>query len=59
MNDGEAIARSCLSCDEQLGLEIGTSLAMFRHFIARKIWTVDMNERIIPSHAAKKNEVNE
>ncbi|CAM4016314.1 TnsA endonuclease N-terminal domain-containing protein [Cohnella lubricantis] len=57
--DGEKISTACLACDEQLGLEIGTSLAMFRHFIARKIWSVDMNERIIPSLAAKDFTVNE
>lgn len=59
LRDGETIARACLSCDEQLGLEIGTSLAMFRHFIARKIWSVNMNERIIPTLAAKEFIINE
>lgn len=34
---GTTIAKACLACDEQLGLEAGTSLAMFRHFFARKI----------------------
>lgn len=32
----------------EMGLEHGTALAMFRHFIARKIWSVNMNERIEP-----------
>lgn len=58
LQDGETIARACLACDEQLGLEIGTSLAMFRHFIARKIWSVNMSERIIPTLAAKEFIVN-
>ena len=35
--------------DDRLGLEPGTSLAMIRHFIARKRWIVNMNEKIIPS----------
>lgn len=58
LQDGETIARACLACDEQLGLEVGTSLAMFRHFIARKIWSVNMNERIQPTLAAKDFMVN-
>lgn len=58
LNDGEKIAKSCLTCDEQLGLEIGTALAMFRYFIARRIWSVDMNERIIPTLAARDFVVN-
>ena len=58
LQEGETIARACLSCDEQLELEVGTSLAMFRHFIARKIWSVNMNERIHPTLAAKDFIVN-
>lgn len=53
LQNGEAISKACLACDEQLGLEVGTSLAMFRHFIARKIWSVNMDERIQPTLAAK------
>lgn len=53
LQNGETIAKACLACDEKLGLEIGTSLAMFRHLIARKIWSVNMNERIQPTLAAK------
>ncbi|MBB3111777.1 hypothetical protein FHS18_003845 [Paenibacillus phyllosphaerae] len=49
LQDGEKISSACLACDQKLGLEAGTSLALFRHFIARKKWIVDMNERIIPS----------
>lgn len=58
LSDGEKISKACLTCDEELGLEVGTSLAMFRYFIARKIWSVDMNERIIPTLAARDFEVN-
>lgn len=58
LSSGENIARGCSTCDEQLGLEIGTSLALFRHFIARKMWSVNMNERIIPSHPAKDFMIN-
>lgn len=47
--DGEPISKACLACDERLGLELGTSLALFRHFVARKKWTVNMNEKIIPT----------
>ncbi|MCM3081677.1 TnsA endonuclease N-terminal domain-containing protein [Brevibacillus invocatus] len=57
--EGETIARSCWMCDEQLGLEVGTSLALFRHFIARKIWSVNMNERIVPTLKAKDFQINE
>ncbi|MED4755003.1 TnsA endonuclease N-terminal domain-containing protein [Brevibacillus choshinensis] len=57
--EGETIARSCLVCDEQLGLEVGTSLALFRHFIARKIWSVNMNERIVPTLKGKDFQINE
>jgi len=30
-------------------LEAGTALALFRHFLARKIWSVNMNEKIVPT----------
>ena len=53
LHNGEVISRACLACDEQLGLDAGTSLALFRHFIARKIWSVDMTERIKPTLPAK------
>ncbi|GIO69980.1 TnsA endonuclease N-terminal domain-containing protein [Paenibacillus cookii] len=52
-NERTIVSRACLACDEQLGLDAGTSLALFRHFIARKIWSVDMTERIIPTLPAK------
>ncbi|CAM4359666.1 TnsA endonuclease N-terminal domain-containing protein [Paenibacillus alkaliterrae] len=53
LDEGEAISKACLACDERLGLEVGTSLALFRHFVARKKWSVNMNERIIPTLPAK------
>jgi hypothetical protein len=53
LQNGEVISKACLACDERLGLDAGTSLALFRHFIARKIWSVDMTERIIPTLPAK------
>lgn len=46
---GETIRSACLSCDDQLGLEIGSSLVIFRHLLARKIWFVNMNNRITPT----------
>ncbi|WP_054025278.1 heteromeric transposase endonuclease subunit TnsA [Bacillus sp. FJAT-28004] len=58
LNSGEAISRACSFCDEQLGLELGTSLALFRHLLARKIWSVDMNERIIPTNAVRDFMIN-
>ncbi|WP_240941918.1 TnsA endonuclease N-terminal domain-containing protein [Paenibacillus sp. HB172176] len=56
---GITIAKACLACDEQMGLEAGTSLAMFRHFLARKIWAVNMNEKISPSSSANRFHVNQ
>lgn len=53
LSQGEIISRACISCDDQLGFEPGTSLALFRHFIARKLWSVNMNERIVPTKPAK------
>lgn len=53
LNDGETISKACLACDELLGLELGTTLALFRHFIARKKWLVNMNNRVVPSHPVK------
>lgn len=58
LQEGEVISKACLACDERLGLEVGTSLALFRHFVARKIWSVNMNERIIPTLPAKDFFVN-
>jgi len=34
------------ACDEELNLNRGRSLAVVRHLIARRIWHVDMTERI-------------
>ena len=56
---GEAISKACLACNERMGLEPGTALAMFRHFIARKIWSVNMNERIEPMLPAQDFRDNE
>jgi len=49
LQEGEILAKACLNCDQQLGLEAGTTLALFRHFLARKIWSVNMNEKIVPT----------
>ncbi|THF72733.1 TnsA endonuclease N-terminal domain-containing protein [Cohnella fermenti] len=57
LDNGEPISKACLACDERLGLELGTSLALFRHFVARKKWSVNMNERIIPTLPAKEFKV--
>jgi hypothetical protein len=56
---GTTIAKACLGCDEQMGLKAGTSLAMFRHFLARKIWTVNMHEEINPSNSINSFHINE
>jgi hypothetical protein len=39
---------SALSCDDRLGLESGTSLAVVRHLIANKQWQVDLTQPIHP-----------
>ncbi|MNM08555.1 hypothetical protein D3C81_186270 [compost metagenome] len=52
IQSGTPIAKACLACDEQMGLEAGTALAMFRHFVARRIWSVNMSEKINPSNSA-------
>ncbi|WP_309479921.1 TnsA endonuclease N-terminal domain-containing protein [Brevibacillus agri] len=44
-----SLAAAASVADDQLGLEAGTSLAMVRHFIATKRWSVNMEKPIIPS----------
>ncbi|MEA5497541.1 TnsA endonuclease N-terminal domain-containing protein [Limnoraphis robusta Tam1] len=36
-------------CDDQLGIEPGTSLSVVRHLLANRKWTTNMNKAIIPS----------
>nr|WP_302622200.1 TnsA endonuclease C-terminal domain-containing protein [Brevibacillus laterosporus] len=47
--EGESLAKAATFCDEKLGLPVGTSLAYFKHLLARKYWVVDMNVKINPS----------
>lgn len=37
------ISKSCLKCDEHIGLEPGTSMFMVKHMLANKHWITDMN----------------
>lgn len=43
------LAAGAQACDDKLGLEPGTSLALARHFIASRKWRVDLNEKIDPA----------
>lgn len=49
LQEGESLARAASFCDEKLGFPLGTSLAYFKHLLARKYWVVDMNVKINPS----------
>lgn len=46
----ETLSKLTNFCDNQLGLEAGTSLSVARHLIANRHWLVDMNQPIKPSH---------
>ena len=48
LSEGESLARAALACDERLGLTAGTSLAFFKHMLARKYWMVDLKVKIDP-----------
>jgi len=48
LKQGISLAKAASLCDERVGLELGTSLALVKHFIARKRWIVDMYEKINP-----------
>lgn len=52
------LAKATSHCDKKLGLEAGTSLSMIKHFLARKYWTVDMNERINPGRKLTRMTIN-
>ncbi|ETT61201.1 MULTISPECIES: heteromeric transposase endonuclease subunit TnsA [Paenibacillus] len=38
-----SISKSCLKCDQNIGLEPGTSMFMVKHMLANKRWITDMN----------------
>ena len=44
-----SLTAAAQACDDKLGLELGTSLALARHFIASRKWRVDINEKIDPA----------
>jgi TnsA endonuclease N terminal/TnsA endonuclease C terminal len=46
--DTSPLCDVALSCDDRLGLESGTSLAVVRHLIANKQWEVDHTQLIHP-----------
>jgi hypothetical protein len=52
VSDGDApLNEAALSCDDRLGLEPGSSLAVARHLIASRQWQVDLTQ---PLHPGKK-----
>jgi hypothetical protein len=48
LRDGLALAAGSNTCDDRLGFEPGTGLALVRHFLATRRWLVDMNKPINP-----------
>ncbi len=57
LEEGESLAKACAKCDEKSGLEMGTSLALVKHFLATKKWIVDMGKKINPSQSIQILEV--
>ena len=45
----EPLNEVALNCDDRLGLEAGSSLAVARHLIANRQWIVEMSQPIHPS----------
>ena len=41
-----SLGEACRGCDDMLGLDNGTSLRIARHFIATKVWSVDVTNPI-------------
>lgn len=41
-----SISKKCLNCDNELGVEPGTSMFMIKHMLANKKWTTSMMEPI-------------
>lgn len=48
LNDHASLATACLAVDRRVGMALGASLFLFRHQLANKRWTVDMNTKIDP-----------
>lgn len=46
---GVSLAKAALKIDQIAGLDAGTSLWAVQHYIAAKLWVVDMTQRIEPS----------
>ena len=44
------LSDTALSCDDRLGLESGSSLAVARHLIANRLWQVDLTQPIHPNN---------
>lgn len=42
----QSLAHACLATDRKLGLELGTSLFLFKHQLATKAWHIDMRQPI-------------
>ena len=45
----EGLSTLTSRCDEQLGLDAGTSLLVVRYLLATRKWLTDMNQMIVPS----------
>jgi len=48
IRQGVPPAKSASTCDDRLGLAPGTGLALVRHFLATRRWSVDMSKLINP-----------
>jgi len=50
---GESLSDITMQSDEKFGLPYGSCLNLVYHFIAKRIWTIDMSEAINPSKTLK------
>ena len=48
LQQGIALTAATGACDDRLGLSLGTSLALARHFLATRRWVVNMDKPINP-----------
>lgn len=49
MREGTNLANAARACDAKLGFEPGVSLSWARHFIASRLWAVNIREKIDPA----------
>ncbi|MCM3006711.1 TnsA endonuclease N-terminal domain-containing protein [Priestia koreensis] len=50
-NNGSSISKICLRCDENFGIETGTSMFILKHMLALKRWGTDINVPIKDSRS--------